>query len=136
MFLKINDEVTIQSVKYLDQVIVSYFRLKGCQRDAVMKQNRINIRNQMPYSEYVRFYTILDEESMETWLGVSVSDIMHLTLNSRFSVSREVAKMKGVKQTKCPSLCSGLRKLSMIVSVDDMAQYIMNMNTRLPERPL
>ena len=129
-----NMMVKIRNVQ--DENLLRHVTFTGYHREMLMKENREKLKRKEPFSEFVRFYNVIDHKRHEKWNGVSLFDLMFLTLNSRFRVRKELSSLGQVKETKALVYCKRQRKLCRIISVEGAMRYICSMNARLPERRL
>lgn len=111
-------------------------RLSGDQRERIVRENRKKLLKLEPFSEYVRFYKVSSTESEDFSIGVLAFEILFLTLNSRFRVTKELSQVSGITPMKVLVPCSFQKKPCLVLSVKDMIKTICAMNTRLLERRL
>lgn len=110
--------------------------MTGDDREEIVRENRKKLLAHERFSEYVRFYQLVYPDSEQRMIGVMASEIMFLTLNSRFRLTKELSQANGITLIKLPVSCSFQKKPCRLLTIDDMITYITSMHARLPSRKL
>jgi hypothetical protein len=129
-------DMTIHMVELGDKDKWYHVQLNGQSRERIMRENRQKVLNHKPFSEYVRFYKVVNKSSETEWIGASVFDLMFLTLNSRSRVKKELQQVRGIKKVKLSVICKRQKRRSLILSIKDTIKFICSMSSRLLERKI